>query len=87
MEQATFHSTQLNKLLHLEEEHVKDIGGGRSTVIKAKMVKFENGIYSTFDLVEMEQIRLTPAYHRKEVFEMSQTDVSAVEEAQRIERQ
>jgi len=87
MEQVTFHSMQLNKLLHLEEERVRDIGGGRSTVVKAKMVKFENGVYSTFDQGEMELIRLTPAYQKKEVFEVSQTDVSAVEEAQRAEKQ
>lgn len=84
--QAIFHTTKPNKILHVRRERIVDIGGEMEK-IPALLVRFEGGVYKTYDEAEADLIRKTPAYIKKEVFEITDGDIKAIESAQAKQRQ
>ena len=70
MKLITFRSPYQNLLLHLSSEKLVPGADGVVHKIPARLAKFEVGQYVTSNEREIEIIRKTPAYRRKEVFEI-----------------
>jgi len=82
MEQVIFRAINANLSLHVKKEE-KYYKGEELHVLPAKLIRFEMGQHITSDPEEIKQIRETPAYKSKRVFEITAQDREALKQPPR----
>lgn len=70
-ERVTFITPSLRYTLHLETEHMERIGG-QFKLTPAKLIRFEEGKYSTDDLEEIKRIRASKPFRRGKIKEITE---------------
>jgi len=70
-ERVTFITPSLRYTLHLETEHMERIGG-QFVLTPAKLIRFEEGKYSTDDLEEIKRIRACKPFRRGKIKEITE---------------